>query len=76
MAGAITRLGLSGQDARQGTLSPPGSQGHRSPQARWHRRRRRGRLGFLGRERSVRVAREVGEDLMNTMAGSGLGEWD
>jgi hypothetical protein len=33
-------------------------------------------LGLLGRERSVRVAGEVGEDLANTMARSGLCEWD
>jgi hypothetical protein len=55
-------------------LSPPGSQGRRSPWARRCHRRRRGRLGLLGREGSVRVAGKVGEGRANSMAGSVLCE--
>jgi hypothetical protein len=67
-------LDLGGLDARQGFLSPRGSEGRRSPWARRQHHRRRGRLGLLGREGSVRVAREVGEGRANSMAWSVLCE--
>jgi hypothetical protein len=68
-------LDLGGLDARQGGLSPPGSQGRRSPRARRRHRRRRGRLGPVGREGSVRVAGEVEEGRANSIAGLVSCEW-
>jgi hypothetical protein len=58
----------------RGFLSLSRSQGWRSLWTRRRHRRRRGRLGPLGREGSVQVAGEFGKGCVNSMAVSVLSE--